>query len=180
MENHHRPPLTDPEAQFGPSASLSFSTAVVHAGGEEIPYLRAGRGPSVLLLLDPVPELGGSGFGPEGGSGDRGTKLALEAGRQLRALAESFRVVVPLLSPPRTARNGERWIRDVIDGLGLDRPTLVAPVDLAPLLLRVVRRDPGRVGLCVLVPSSSRDPDLGLGPAVASLLRALSFRGADT
>lgn len=176
MENHHHPPLTDPEAPFGPSASLSFSTAVVHAGGEEIPYLRAGRGPSVLLLLDPVPEMGGSGFGPEGG----GTRLALEAGPQLGALAESFRVVVPLLSPPRTARNGERWIRDVIDGLGLDRPTLAAPVDLAPLLLRVVRRDPGRVGLCVLFPSSFRDPDLGLGPAVASLLRALSFQGENT
>lgn len=167
MENY-RPPFAGPEAPTRP-APLSFSTAVVHAGGMEIPYLRAGRGPSVLLLADPVPEIRETGEG--GRAADTGSGPA--GGPELQALAGSFRVIIPLLPPPRTAREGGRWIRDVIDGLGLDRPALLAPMDLAPLLLRVARRDPARVGLCVLVPSPSRDPDSGFDPAATSILRAL-------
>lgn len=140
-----------------PSAPGPLTQAVIHAGGVETPYLRGGRGPTLLFL------------GPD--------RPCREADADLQALAESFRVIAPLRPPPAGPRDGARWIRDIIDGLGLERPVVVAHAGHEPLLFRVLRRDPERVRLCVLVPSPCPTdpprPSLEVAADVAAVLRPL-------
>lgn len=118
--------------------------ARVHIGTTEIAYLRAGKGPVAVLLGctegDVVPA-------PDGGPTPPSTASPL-----LAALSAAFRVIVPLIPPPREQEEGERWIQGLIDGLGLDRPALVVDSRLAPLVNGFVRRDPQRVGVVVLLP----------------------------
>lgn len=100
--------------------------AVVWTGGEETPYRRAGHGTPVLLL----------GAGAEDGDATL-----------LLALAREFRVIAPGRLPPGGAGDEAwgGWLRGLIDGLGLDRPLLVADDHLAPTLDRCARTDPGRI-----------------------------------
>jgi len=102
-----------------------FTTPTVSArlcpGGVDTPYERAGRGPAVILLLE----------------------LPLEDGRH-RALvgrvASGSRVFLPDLvasvwgdsdTPPV---DPDRWLTEFVEGLGLDRPIVVAhPAPLARL-----------------------------------------------
>lgn len=135
--------------------SIPITRAVVHAGGLETPYLRLGRGPSVLVLGMP-PETPREGLEPPVDASSAQTGVAPATTRvspaDLSSLAESFRVIIPLVPPPSGRRSAERWLEDLIDGLGLDRPVLLASAELAPLLLRVARRDRGRIGPTLILP----------------------------
>jgi hypothetical protein len=123
--------------------------AVVQVEGEEIRYRRAGRGPAVLLLRR----------NPHGGipSGGR-----LEGDSLFRELAEGQRVIAPLSAPPGRRGAMERWLRGIIEGLGLQAPDLVAEASLAPLLTRFVGRSGGVVRRVVFLaeeePAGSPEP----------------------
>jgi pimeloyl-ACP methyl ester carboxylesterase len=148
-------------APFSPeSSSVPMIRAVVHAGGLETSYLRMGHGPTVLVL----------GVPPEARVTSADTRVALA---DLSALAESFRVIIPLVPPPEGRRDAERWLRDLIDGLGLDRPVLLAPAELAPLLLRMARRDPDRIGPTLVVPLDAASAGARLPFGEVALLRSL-------
>lgn len=113
--------------------------ALVRADGVEIPYLRAGRGPAVLLL---------TGISQEDG------EEPLPGGRPvLEILSLRFRVIAPLRTPPSGPTSGAHWIRGIIDGLGLERPTVIAEAEQAPLLLRTIARDPERIGAVLILPA---------------------------
>ena len=109
--------------------------AVVQTGAFETPYRRAGRGGPVLLLV--------------GGGAPAGQRLFDD-------LARRFRTIAPLL-PPWLAGDGgpgesfDEWLRGLIDGLGLQRPALVAEADHGPVLLRFAGLDPDRVERIALV-----------------------------
>ena len=107
--------------------------AIVQMGSVETAYRRAGRGRPVLLLVD----------------------LAQAArDRLFWRLAETAMVVEPALPPPP----GEwpRWLRGVVDGLGLDRPDLVVVESWVPAAEAFAREDPDRAGR--IVPIGTIDP----------------------
>ncbi len=111
--------------------------AVVQTGELCTPYARAGRGPTVLLLV----------------SGRAAGQATRE--RLLRELAPAFRVIAP--EPPRCCAGEEApcpltraqtraWLRDLVDGLGLARPALVADRRMAPAALAFALAEPERAG----------------------------------
>jgi len=122
--------------------------ASITAGGCETRYIRAGRGRVVLLLS----------------TGD----LAAEAADPLLdRLGEGFRVIAANVPPglvDETPAAFSRWLDGVIDGLGLQRPAIVADFRDAPCLARPDGFDPDRVA-CILVvdrKGSPRDEDARL------------------
>lgn len=121
-------------------------TAVVHTDGTETRYQRAGSGPPVLLLV-----CGGA--------------AAVARSQLIRELAGSCRVIAPELPDcsghtPAQAGNGDpaTWLRNVIDGLGLMRPSILADDGLALACIAFAMADPHRVGRIVI---ASRAPLLG-------------------
>lgn len=88
--------------------------AVVQVGALETRYLRCGRGPSVVLLLADAPDPGA-----------------------VARLAADHRVIIPTPPvPPLAPGDLERWLRGLIEGLGLEQPVLA----LAPGLARLAPR----------------------------------------
>lgn len=132
--------------------------ALVQIGSVETPYLRGGCGAPVLLLRS-LAYADGSG-------------RTREEDAVFQALAQTFRVISPLVPPPGVKSEGERWLRDVIDGLGLDRPAVVADAALAPLLFRFAFRDRGRIGTVVILPEEEAAGRHAVAPE--ALLGALS------
>lgn len=118
------PPRTTPAAA-GPREPAH---AVLTAGGIETPYLRVGTGRTVLVLR----------------AGDRGDAPS----PIVAALADRFRVIAPV-PPARLADGGDdafhAWLRDLLDGLGLDGVTLVADGAIAAPALAFALADPLRV-----------------------------------
>jgi pimeloyl-ACP methyl ester carboxylesterase len=128
--------------------------AVVQTGSFETTYRRAGYGGAVLLLV-----------GDAGAAGDW----------LFDQLAARFRTIAPL--QPAGIEDGsyatfEPWLRGVIDGLGLQRPALVAGVADAAQLLRFAAVDPERVDRVALIIHSGngrgRNPTLDHAAAAAS------------
>lgn len=76
--------------------------AVVQVGSRITTYLRAGRGRTVLLISE-------------------GEGHPLPRDPLLQTLARSFRVI----AVARPAEEGVSWLREVLEGLGLQRPHLV-------------------------------------------------------
>lgn len=111
---------------------------VLQAGAVVTPYARAGRGAAVLLLRDaPVAELA--------------------ACRILVGLAAAFRVTAA--GPPPGDRAG--WLRNLIDGLGLDRPWLVADPSLGGWAREFAADHPERVrGVALLGSGGSQAGEL--------------------
>lgn len=95
--------------------------AVVQVGADETRYLRCGRGERVILVL----------------AADDEERLRL-----LRRFADGCCVIAPVLHRPlRRAADQEAaveaWLRDVIDGLGLERPAVLLAPDHAWLADRL-------------------------------------------
>jgi hypothetical protein len=137
-----REDVVDPVTNDG-AAGGGTVEAEVQLGDASVRYLRAGQGSPVLLLLeDPAGE-------------DR-------PGETFRALARDHRVFQPLCQVPLGRDEAERWLRGLVEGLGLRAPDLVAPAELAPLLARLVRRNGGFVGRVVfLAPAGEADEAAG-------------------
>lgn len=120
--------------------------ALVQTGAVETPYWRAGQGRCVLLLVE-------RGASPP--------PLFL-------GLAASFRVTAPAppaafaewVAPEGAQGEGDAatlWLRGVIDGLGLDRPGLVADHRFGAFVLRFEASDPDRVGRVVVIPGAASE-----------------------
>lgn len=107
--------------------------AMVQAGPFETAYRRAGRGGTVLLLLGRQDE-------------EQGDWL-------FDTLGERFRIIAPDLPPELEATPSllGPWLRALIDGLGLEMPSVVAGLTHAHALLRFAELDPDRVGRLLLV-----------------------------
>lgn len=116
--------------------------AVLQTGATETSYHRAGVGPPVLLLY--------------------AAALADPLGAALfAALATEFRVIAPVLPPGVGVAGGvavSRWLRDLIDGLGLERPGVIADAWFAGPLLGFVLMDRARVGGVAAVCRDHVDP----------------------
>jgi pimeloyl-ACP methyl ester carboxylesterase len=115
--------------------------AMVQTGRFETSYRRAGSGGAVLLLTGPTePNAGDWLFGQ---------------------LAGCFRTIAPVLPAGLEGGSGtatdleegriDDWLRGLIDGLGLERPALVASITRETGLLRFMALDPERVGRLALV-----------------------------
>jgi hypothetical protein len=117
--------------------------AEIRLGGVAVRYLRAGSGsPVVLLLGDSAP-----GEGP---------------GEPFTSLAREHRVFRPVGRIPGGRDEAERWLRGLVEGLGLREPDVVAEARFAPLLSRLVRRNGGFVGRVVfLAPRGEADEGRG-------------------
>lgn len=107
---------------------LDVVEAIVQIGGEETPYRRAGRGRATLLLFAEPPE---------------------DRERVFRRLAAEGLVIEPLAIPEPA--DWPRWLRGVVDGLGLDRPDLVVSGALEEGARRFVEEEPDRAGRLLLV-----------------------------
>lgn len=116
--------------------------AVLQTGPTETAYHRAGVGPPILLLFAQalVDPLGAALFA---------------------ALAAEFRVIAPELPPGIGVAGGvavSTWLRDLIDGLGLERPAVIADAWFAGPLLGFVLMDRDRVGAVAAVCRDHVDP----------------------
>jgi hypothetical protein len=109
--------------------------AVVQVGAEETRYLRCGRSGQVALVV---------------------AMDAAERLRLVRLLAAERRVIAPvppLLTGSLTAWSGAdlgAWLRDVVEGLGLDRPALVLEAALAALAPAVDAVAGDAIGPCTV------------------------------
>lgn len=150
----------DHDARVSPAALPEGAVAcVVQAGEIETPYVRAGAGAPVLLLsleglMDPL------------------------SGLLFREVAHGFRAIAPTAPAGIAAMSrGEApaisvsaWLRDVIDGLGLVRPSIVAEDALGAHALGFVLTDSDRAGRLVVVCRDVGDPALP-GAAAADAFR---------
>lgn len=122
--------------------------AAIQMGDTITSYRRAGTGMQVLLLSD----------GAQGGDPDDGL---------FRILAEHFKVFAPAMTATgdvaQAAVAASAWLRDLVDGLGLDRPSVVADGAFVVPALGFALTDADRVDRLVVV---YRDrPDEGLHEA---------------
>jgi pimeloyl-ACP methyl ester carboxylesterase len=103
--------------------------AVLVTGAIETHYRRAGNGRPLLLLLP--------------------CNSADSAGKQLfEGLATRCRVIAPV-QPPGVPFSD--WLRDLIDGLGLDRPYLIVDTSIAEVARGFAQVEDERVGGVVAV-----------------------------
>lgn len=133
------PPIAPSDAPLvprerGEPARAVPTRAVLSAGGVETAYLRVGAGAPVVVLR-------------AGAADGAASPLVL-------ALADRFRVLAPV-PPAGLAGRGDdafaAWLRDVLDGLGVDGATIVAEGAMAPPALAFALADPLRVRRIALV-----------------------------
>lgn len=147
---------------MAPQREPRIVEAILHTGSVQTPYRRAGRGPTLLLLV-------------------RGTTD--ERAEVFRALAREFRVIDP--APPWARAEGPRptggrggdstadgeedpppghewgaWLPGVVDGLGLDRPALIVDPGRASLIGALARSDPHRFGPVIVIRPEDRPDSL--------------------
>jgi hypothetical protein len=112
----------------GDVGGIGVVEAIVQTGEVETGYRRAGRGRPLVLLSDATPE---------------------ERDRVFQRLAGTAMVVEPLLPPPPS--EWPRWLRGVIDGLGLDCPDLVVVEAWVGAAEAFALGDPDRAGRVVAI-----------------------------
>lgn len=142
------PALAESPAESPPAAGVS---AVIQVGTIETRYQRAGCGSPVILL------------------GSHGVADPTDA-LLFRALGERFRVIAPERpqvvagEPPFDTAEASvslsTWLRDMIDGLGLERPSIVADDGFGIAALSFALTDPERMDRLVVVSRDAADPAL--------------------
>jgi hypothetical protein len=117
--------------------------AVIQTGSLETRYRRTGQGAQLLMLAC--------------------AEHVEWAGRMVPILAERFRVFLPEVpewvphpAGPREAPAGREWLRALIDGLGLDRPGVVAAPPLLGLLVDFVGTAADRLDRVVIIDDGSK------------------------
>jgi hypothetical protein len=101
---------------------------VLTAGEVDTPYTRQGRGETLLLLRD---NDGRDADNPLAGT-----------------LAAEYRVIAPLAPPgfeTWVPHRSTDWLRNLLDGLGVERACIVAEARMAPSALSFAASDPLRV-----------------------------------
>jgi hypothetical protein len=96
---------------MSPIDPIPIVSARVSAGGVETPYERTGRGRAVVLVLDTRPD------------DSRAEALMARLGSQHRVFRPEL--VTPVWRVGGNAPVPERWLREFVEGLGLDRPIVV-------------------------------------------------------
>lgn len=131
-------PSIRPATVLSPSTRADTVQAVVQTGATETRYYRAGTGRPVLLL------------NAHGTADPLGAFL-------FHVLTSCSRVIAP---EPATGTVMPRssWIRDVMDGLGLMRPSIVADGVLGISALNFALTDPERVDRLIVVSRDLADP----------------------
>lgn len=136
--------------------------AVVRVGSTELPYVRAGQGPPVLLFA-------------------AGTAATIAAGALFTRLSLEFRVVAPVFDTdppdrgPATSVAFPLRLRDLLESLGLERPSLVVERNWAPLLRRDSLMDDADLGAVVICGTAGESPSLE--EVIRSLRNAVDERG---
>ncbi|HEX2165182.1 MAG TPA: hypothetical protein VHM02_14655 [Thermoanaerobaculia bacterium] len=132
--------MSEPTPRALPSDSIR---AVVHAAGVATPYLRTGRGAPVVLV-----------------AGQEWTRLLLPllaGGRSVLAPE------VPALPTSATDPSGRvafcRWLRAVFEGLGLERPALVAAGGAVTAALAFALLEEDRLERLVLLAAAAEEAD---------------------
>lgn len=141
-------PTSAPEPAAVP-AMPEVIDAIVQAGRVETPYCCAGRGRRILVLS----------------SRTTADPLIHEV---FSALAPRFRVLAPTCTPAGRdsaallagGAGAAVWLRDVMDGLGLTRPSIVADECVGITALSFALSDPERVDRLVLLRRDRSDPVL--------------------
>jgi pimeloyl-ACP methyl ester carboxylesterase len=123
-------------SRYTPGMTTPCHQAVLVTGATETHYRRAGAGRPLLLLF------------PCGPADSLGNQLLERLATHCRVIAPVRPVGVPL----------SRWLRDLIDGLGLDRPYLVADQSIAGVALGFALMEHERVGGVVAVCRDYPDP----------------------
>lgn len=113
---------------------LDCSWAVVQAGGQQTRYLRAGKGPSVILLPD------------HSRPGRFWTAI-------LERLAEGHRVLVPDYGG--APGDFATWFRGFVEGIGVPAAALVANEELALAALECALLEPELVTHLALLPATA-------------------------
>ena len=127
--------IKDPgSTTYLPPQQPTFSRASVCSGTVETAYRRAGRGDTIVALA---------------AREWRGAPVLFPA------LAREFRLIVPELDRPNDAPGARPpfavWLTAFLDGLGLDRVTLLADERFAGAALGSALIEPGRVARLVVV-----------------------------
>lgn len=113
--------------------TLLSEPSVLLTGPTETRFHRAGNGPPLVLLFAAGPA--------------EPLAAALFAG-----LCAQFRVIAPVLPDGvGDAVPLSRWLRDLLDGIGVERPWVVADEPLAGAVLAVMMAAPGRIGGAVAI-----------------------------
>ena len=154
---HTSPPGARPSGQHAPVR------CAVSAGSSDTDYVRAGRGEPPVVLL--------AAAAPPGGEPEL-----------VAPLAEHFRVVAPCAVATQAAASDGRfvvWLRDFLDGIGLDAVAVVAEPGLTDAALRFAASDPSRVACVVLLGASAPEatgfpllthaPDAGAAATAAAI-----------
>ena len=123
--------------QRSPVLPLGRTPATLRLGATDVPYSCRGTGAPVLLL-----------------AGDPKLRNYLQS-----HLAARFRVVAPATGCCERELGSSTWLRGLIDGLGLNRPRIVASDSHALAALHFTASDPERVDrIAVLWRESAGDP----------------------
>lgn len=123
--------------------------AVLDAGAVSTTYVRAGSGAPVLLLH------------ARARTDAADARLFCELSRRFRVIAPD--VISPIGSAEAHGATGVAfscWLRDLLDGLGLARASVVADERVAARVLQFALAQPGRVDRLVFVYHDVDDPQL--------------------
>jgi hypothetical protein len=122
---------------------ITIVEALLQTGPVVTAYLRAGRGPALMLLRDPSRH----------GASDP----------LLRLLAGTFKVTAPDLGfrarsagkPEGPFLSSRSWLQAFMEGVGLERPAVVADAHLEAGLIHLLTTDARRVGRVALLVGAS-------------------------
>lgn len=126
-----------------PRSSFPPVRAEVHADGVRAPYLRAGAGHPVVVLVPP---------------GDAAPAWPAIAERIAERAADRCRIIAPEVAPEPAEL--DCWLRAFLDGLGVGGATLVVGATLADAARDFAAREPDRVASVAVLDAGGAPRDL--------------------